>query len=136
MVKIHWHPAPGELRRWAVAMLVGTALGGAVLHFFLHQPLAARVLWTYGTLSFATGLTGTMAARPFYLLWMGFVWTVATTVGTLALAAVFYLVVTPIGLAARLLGRDRLGLRRPLPTVSSFWEKTPPRREDRFDRPF
>ena len=36
-------------------------------------------------------------------------------VGTLALAVVFFLVVTPLGLAARLAGRDRLGLRRPSP---------------------
>lgn len=136
MVKIHWHPAPGELRRWAVAMLVGTALGGAVLHFLFHEPLAARVLWTFGALSFATGLTGTVVARPFYLLWMGFVWTVSTTLGTLALVVVFYFVVTPIGLVARLFGRDRLHLRRPSATVSSFWEKSPPMRVDRFDRPF
>ena len=136
MVHIEWHPAPRELRRWAVVMLAGTGLGGCVFHFLFDQPLAARVLWTFGVVSFATGLTGTIVARPFYLFWMGFVWIVSTTLGTLALAVVFYCVVTPIGLVARLLGRDRLRLRRPSTTVSSFWEKTPPLRADRFDRPF
>ena len=136
MVHINWHPAPRELRRWAIAMLLGTALGGLVLHFLLDQPAAARVLWTFGVLSFATGLTGTLVARPFYLLWMGFVWSISITLGTIALAVVFYLVVTPIGLGARLLGRDRLHLRRPSPATTSFLEKAPPMRADRFDRPF
>jgi hypothetical protein len=136
MVPIDWHPAPRDLRRWAVAMLIGTALGGAVFHFLLDHPAAARILWGFGAISFATGITGTIVARPFYLLWMGFVWTVSTTLGTLALAFVFYCVVTPIGLLARLAGRDRLHLRRPPPDLESFWEKTPTRRADRFERPF
>ena len=49
---------------------------------------------------------------------------VNTVVGTLALAGVFFLVVTPLGLVARLSGRDRLGLARP-PAGRSLWQPLP-----------
>jgi hypothetical protein len=52
---------------------------------------------------------------------MGFVWVVGTLIGTLALAVVYFLVVTPLGLAARVAGRDRLGLRCP-PAGASLWQ--------------
>jgi hypothetical protein len=55
---------------------------------------------------------------------MGFVFVVGPVIGTLALAAVYFLVVTPLGLAARLAGRDRLGLRRPAPGAS-LWQSLP-----------
>ncbi len=136
MVSIQWHPSRSELRRWSVFVLAGAVVGGCVLHFPFGQLVPARALWTFGALSFVAGMTGTRAALPFYLLWMGFVWVVSQVLGTLALALVFYLVVTPLGIGVRLLGRDRLKLRRPDPAAQSFWEDVPPRRLDRSDRPF
>ena len=136
MIHINWHPTSTELRRWGAVMLFGTAAGGCVLYFLLGQPALARSLWVFGALSFSAGVTGTRAALPFYLVWMSLVWVISQTLGTLALAAVFYFVVTPIGLAARLCGRDRLKLRRPPPGTPTLWEKVPAVRQDRFDRPF
>ena len=136
MVHINWRPTSTELRRWGAIMLLGTAAGGCVLYFLLGQPAPARVLWIFGALSFASGITGTKAALPFYFVWMSLVWGISHTLGALALAVVFYLVVTPIALAARLCRRDRLQLRRPPPGAPSLWEEVPPMRSDRFDRPF
>jgi hypothetical protein len=134
MFRIDWNPPPSALRRWAVAVLAGTAIAGCILHFLLGHTTPALVLWTFGTLAFATGLTGTVLARPFYLAWNALAWLISQNLGTAALAIVFFLVATPIGLAARLLGRDKLRLRRP--SAPSPWIKTPPSRADRFDRPF
>ncbi|MBU6183241.1 MAG: hypothetical protein KGR46_10580 [Verrucomicrobia bacterium] len=134
MLRIDWNPPPAALRRWAVAVLAGTAIAGAILHFLLNHTTAATVLWSFGALAFATGITGTRAARPFYMAWMGLAWLISQTLGTAALAIVFFFVATPIALATRLLGRDRLLLRRP--AADSLWGKSPPVRTDRFDRPF
>jgi hypothetical protein len=81
-------------------------------------------LWGFGLFSLVTAGTGTRLGLPAYWLWMGFVFVVGTVIGTLALAAVYFLVVTPLGLAARLAGRDRLGLRRPAPGAS-LWQPLP-----------
>lgn len=136
MIPIDWHPSPVALRRWGLLMLLGSAVGGCVFYFLFGHPVAARVFWIFGSVSFLTGLTKTKAALPFYLVWMGLVWGISTTLGTLAMALVFFFVVTPIGLVARVFGRDRLGLRRPAPDRMTLWQSVPPRRGDRFDRPF
>ncbi|MFM8365203.1 MAG: SxtJ family membrane protein [Verrucomicrobiota bacterium] len=134
MTRINWNPSPRSLRHWALTMLVATALAGCILEFLLGHSVPARIVWGIGAVTFATGITGTKIARPFYLAWMGFVWVVSWILGTIALAAVFYLVVTPIGVVARLLGRDCLKLRRPAP--GSLWETVPAPRKDGFDRTF
>jgi polyferredoxin len=71
----------------------------------------APFLWAFGALALVTAGTGSRVGRPVYLAWMGFAWLVGTVLGTLALALVFYGVVTPLALVARAMGRDRLDVR-------------------------
>lgn len=136
MTPIDWKPGPLELRRWGILMLVGTAIGGGILQVLLDRPEMARALWVFGAVSCVSALTCPKAGYVCYLLWMGFVWLVSSVLGTLAMGAVFFLVITPMGLVARLCGRDRLKLSRPAPGVASFWQPAPRQRLDRIDRPF
>ena len=120
MITINWHPAPAELRRWGVTVAAALAVSGSLFQFvdwgmFRAGHGLAPWLWGFGLIALVTAGTGTRLGMPAYWLWMTFVFLVGTTIGTLALAVVFFLVVTPLGLAARLAGRDRLGLRRPSP---------------------
>ena len=120
MITINWHPAPAALRRWAVTVAAALAVSGSLFQFvdwgmFRAGHGLAPWLWGFGLIALVTAGTGTRLGMPAYWLWMTFVFLVGTTIGTLALAVVFFLVVTPLGLAARLADRDRLGLRRPSP---------------------
>lgn len=120
MITINWHPAPAELRRWGVTVAAALAVSGSLFQFvdwgmFRAGHGLAPWLWGFGLVALVTAGTGTRLGMPAYWLWMTFVFLVGTTIGTLTLAVVFFLVVTPLGLAARLAGRDRLGLRRPSP---------------------
>ena len=120
MITISWHPAPAELRRWGVTVAAALAVSGSLFQFvdwgmFRAGHGLAPWLWGFGLVALVTAGTGTRLGMPAYWLWMTFVFLVGTTIGTLTLAVVFFLVVTPLGLAARLAGRDRLGLRRPSP---------------------
>jgi hypothetical protein len=134
MIRVDWHPSPSHLRRWAVMVALGLAVSGSLFHFVDWGPFRAGHalapwIWGFGAFALVTAGTGTSLGLPAYWAWMGLSWTIGTALGTLALAAVFFLVVTPLGLAARLAGRDRLGLRRP-PAGVSLWHPLPARAHD------
>jgi hypothetical protein len=125
MIKINWHPSPGELRQWA--FLIGPALGlvGSLFYFvdwgiFAGGSGFAKFLWSFGALALVTGATGTKIGLPAYWAWMGFVYVVSSIIGHAALSLTYFLVVAPLALLARMLGRDRLQLRTR--TKSSYWQ--------------
>lgn len=124
MTRINWHPSPREMRVWAAVLAVALGVVGSLFHFvdwgiFSGGQGFARFLWGFGAFAFLTGITGTKLGLPAYWLWMGFVWTVSWAISHVALAATFFLVVTPLALIARLIGRDRLQLRRR--STKSYW---------------
>lgn len=134
IVTIDWHPDARHLRRWAIvtAILLGTA--GAIFRFvdwgmFAAGRPIAPFLWGFGAFALATAGTGRRIGLPAYWAWMGFTWVVGTALGTVALGAVFYGVVTPLGAVARIFGRDRLDL-RPAQPGQSMWRPLPERRHD------
>jgi len=139
MITIDWHPEPAHLRRWAFTVASGLAVSGSLFQFvdwgiFRAGHAIAPWLWGFGAVALVTAGTGTRFGLPAYWLWMAIVWLIGTTIGTLALAAVFYLVVTPLGMVARLVGRDRLRLGRP-PADVSLWQSLPQASHDP-SRPF
>jgi hypothetical protein len=124
MITIHWHPNPSELRRWALLTAAALGVMGTVFFFevFGLLPRArgmAFILWGFGAFALVTAGTGTRAGLPAYWLWMGFVFVVGTVIGTVALGVVYYLVLVPTAVVARLMGRDRLRLREP--RGASMW---------------
>ncbi|MFM8459661.1 MAG: SxtJ family membrane protein [Chthoniobacterales bacterium] len=125
MTKINWHPSPREMRVWAAVLAAALGIVGSLFYFvdwgiFSGGQGFARFLWSFGAFAFLTGITGTKLGLPAYWLWMGFVWMVSWVITHTALTAVFFLVVTPLALVARLFGRDRLQL-QPKAT-GSYWQ--------------
>lgn len=60
--------------------------------------------------------------RSIYRGWMKAVWPIGWVVSHLILAVAFYLVITPVGLLIRLIGRDALE-RHFDPSATSYWRK-------------
>lgn len=130
---INWSPAPRELRQWA--LITGPALGivGGLFYFvdwgiFRGGEGFAKFLWGFGAFALVTGMTGTKLGWPAYRAWMGFVYAMSWMIGHVALALVYWLVVAPLGLVARLIGRDRLQLRTR--GRGSYWHALPARPHD------
>lgn len=103
------------MRRWAVTLALALSVVGSLFHFLDWGIFAggrgfALFLWTFGAVALLTGITGTKLGLPAYWAWMGFVKVVSSVIGYTSLTVVYYLVVTPMALFARLLGRDRLQL--------------------------
>lgn len=72
-----------------------------------------------------SGLGMPRVLRPFYLVWMRFASILGWINTRLVLTAFFFLVLTPIGLVLRMMGKDLLDKsidRR----VRSYWVKRPP----------
>lgn len=129
MTKINWHPSPAEMRRWAVLVAAALAVAGALFYFVNWGIFAggrgfALFLWSFAAGAFSTGITGTKLGLPAYWAWMGFVWTVSWVIGHIALAATYFLVVTPLAVIGRLVGRDRLALQKAGDEIS-FWQPVP-----------
>ncbi|MEO7192307.1 MAG: SxtJ family membrane protein [Vicinamibacterales bacterium] len=116
-------PSQKHLRQFAGLFLV-IFLGMAATRWFGgRHDLTARVLAVAAVVVGVTGLAAPSLVRPIYTGWMIAAFPIGWTVSRLVLLAIFFLVVTPIGLAFRLFGRDALHLRRHTPTT--YWTAKP-----------
>ena len=118
---VNRNPDERELRKFGWSLLIGSVLVGAV---FWYRGSASRGLelhlgWTGGPqqwiacffwgLGFITCLLSRVhppASRPVYLVWMTVMGAIGTVVTRILLAAVFYFMITPIGLWRRRGRRD------------------------------
>ena len=74
--------------------------------------------------------------RPLYFLWMKAVSPLAWVVSNALLAAVYFLVITPIGLVVRAFGRDQLARQFERSSASYWIEETPVSDTTRYFRQY
>ena len=139
MTQINRHPSPRELRVWATLLALALGVVGSLFYFvdwgiFSGGHAFAHFLWSFGAFAFFTGITGTKLGLPAYWLWMSFVWSVSWIITHVALTAVFLLVVTPLAMIARLVGRDRLQVRQP--ASDTYWQSLKSARGHNPERQF
>ncbi len=73
-----------------------------------------------GMVLLALGAALPKALKPVYIAWMGLALALGFVVSHLVLTLFFFLVITPVGWAARLLGRDFLR-RKPDRQAPTYW---------------
>lgn len=112
-------PRPAVLRQFAVLSLA--VFGGlAAWRALVGQVDGWTALWAVlGGGIGGLGLWRPEAIRLVYQAWMVAAFPIGWTVSRLILAAVYFLVFTPLAVAMRLAGRDVLGLRRR--NSRSYW---------------
>ena len=81
---------------------------------------AASVLGGLGAALTVLGLTVPMILKPVYRVWMALAVVLGFIMTRVILTVVYYLIMTPIGLIMRLLGKDPLH-RRIDPNAASYW---------------
>ncbi len=136
LVQVDWNPGPKILRTFAGSLVATGVLVAGVVGAW-----GARTLVGYGLggLFVAAGLLALIGPaalkRPIYLAFTGPAWVLGNVVSRVLVAAVFYLLVTPMGLVAGRFGYDPLGLRA---KKASYWSPVPadPSRPDNHERPF
>ncbi len=118
LIEINWNPDRRRLRRFGVVALVAFAVVGAWV--FLRHGLfgltlsegaacvAAYVLWVIAAVCGVLAAVAPRALRPLYLGLSLVGLPIGLVVSHVVMGVVFYIVLVPIGLVMRLLGRDPL----------------------------
>jgi hypothetical protein len=130
LIEIDWKPDRRKLRGFGVICLVAFGAIGTWIYFREHifgfdvaPPTAAKlgcVLWTLAGLCGLLGAAAPAALRPLYVALTAATLPIGYVLSHVMMGALFYLVVTPIGLVLRLMGRDAM-CRRFEPKARTYW---------------
>jgi hypothetical protein len=119
MITPEWRPDEKRLRQFAVISLFGFGAMAFAVWRTHGATWPAGLLALFGAVVCAAGLVRPTSVRPVYVGLMAVTLPIGWVVSGLLLRAVFYLVVTPVGLVFRAIGRDALQLEQP--KTSSYW---------------
>lgn len=109
---------PRDLRKFGLTV-GGVFLGLGVLFYLRHKPWWPWFV-TPGAPLAVLGAILPRSMKWIYVGWMTLAMLMGAVVSTVLLTLLFYFVVTPIGLVARLAGKDFLR-QKPEPSAASFW---------------
>jgi hypothetical protein len=133
-VRLKLKEDPGEWMKFAVVAAVVAGAAGVLL--FRRQVISDTQL-RIGLVLLGLGLVGSLFRprwyRPLYRAGMTISFHIGQVIGRVLLAVLFFLVLTPMGLLLRVMGKDLLKRKRNT-TVSSYWRRA--RVSERFDRLF
>ncbi len=133
-MKLKLKEEPKEWRKAAWMSALGVAMLSSLLRWRRVLPVAAWEL----VLCLLAALAVAAALRPgwfrgYYRFSTKVGFGLSQMAGRAVLALVFFIVVTPLGLVMRMLGKDPLHLRRPA-RAESYWSEV--RRKSSLDRLF
>jgi hypothetical protein len=138
LLEFNRNPSPREVRQFAVYWLSGFCLlmAAVALVRYGSWPVAAA-LGLGAVASIALGLLRPAWMRIVFLIWIGAAFPIGWLISHTLMAVIYFLVITPIGLLMRLLGRDPLA-RRFDRSATSYWISRPPQATDpsRYFRQF
>jgi hypothetical protein len=114
----HLVTGPRELRKF------GFTVGGVFLLLSLWFLYRHKPFWPWlaapGVVLVLCGAVHAKAIKYIFIGWMAMAFGLGLIVSTVLLTLFFYLIVTPIGLSARLLGKDFLS-QKLQPSARSYW---------------
>ena len=121
LVTIQWNPNRRELRNFGIVMTIASVVVGGVV---AAKTRALGPLCAGGAVGGAFLLASTLlpsVGRLLYKGWMGLAWALGMVATPVLLGVVYFLVITPIGLALRLCGRDSLQRRKR--NAPTYWRE-------------
>ncbi len=133
-VQINWKPTRRTLKQFGwIALGMGIVL--SVVLRWLHglPPVGMAVLVGFGVLALVFGYLWPAAARVLFVGLSLLTAPIGFVLGLVVLAAFYFLILTPVGLVFRLIGRDVLRRRWPDRDPSAW---VPHRRTDDMQRYF
>jgi hypothetical protein len=108
LIEFKRNPTPKELRQFGLLWLPAIFLALVAWTAFRSQMSWAAALASCGVLSLLIGIWQPRWLRPIYVLWMALAFPFGWLLAHLLLAAIYFLLITPIGLILRVVRRDPL----------------------------
>jgi len=107
-----------DLRKFG--LLVGGIFAGLGILFWARGKAHYPYFLAPGIALVALGLAIPKVLKPVYIAWMSLAIVLGFVISNVILTLFFFLVITPIGLLARILGKDFLSLKLDR-SASSYW---------------
>ena len=106
-----------DIRSFGITIGIILFIISAIL--FYYDKSSHQIIAYIGGGFISLGLIIPIILKPIYILWMTFAVILGWVMTRVILSAVFYIIITPIGIITRLLGEDFLNLRRI--KADSYW---------------
>ena len=137
LIQVNWHPNRKELRNFGIIALIASALA-ALLLFFAWKVEAkwALIVFGAGVVVFLTGLIWARLCRIIYVILTAISLPIGMAVSFTLLAVFYALLIIPLSLFFRCIGRDPLQRRRDCSAKSYWVPRQPPDHAGRYYRQF
>lgn len=134
LVSVNWNPSRKDLNGFRIIAVVATTL----IAVLLYTLKGVDVRWCAGIMAFGgliwlSGLVSLTLTRYIYVTLMAITLPIGLVVSMVLMAAVYFGLVTPLGLIFRLIGRDAL-CRKFDPEAPTYW--LPHRQTKKVERYF
>jgi hypothetical protein len=133
--RINWHPSRRDLRYFAVTLAIVVVLLALILVLggkYRSAGWVAAIGLGVSLVCYFIPLFG----KVIYLPWMAATYVLGRIVSPIVIAIIFYLLVTPIALVNRLMGKDRLRLKKPKDLNTYFVDHTEAQDKESMRRQF
>jgi len=121
LIEIKWRPKPKELRNFGKITLIASAAVSILLYVFKDIETKWSVaIATLGISVFLTSLSSIKLTRFIYLGLTLITFPIGWTISFILMALFYFLLITPLGLFFRLMGKDLLS-RKFNPNAKSYW---------------
>jgi hypothetical protein len=137
LIEINWNPKRKDLRNFGIIALIATIIISLLL--YLLKGLGIHWMLVISGIGFAIFLSSLISAKLTRIIYLGLTLItlpIGWIVSFILLATFYFLIITPLGLVFRLLGRDSL-CRKFDSAKDSYWlTYRPPGTIDRYFHQF
>jgi hypothetical protein len=137
LIEIDWNPKNKQLKNFGKIALVATTVISLLLYFIKGVAIQwITIILAFGIIIFIISLTSLKLTKLIYLGMILLTLPIGFVVSFVLLAAFYYLLLTPLGLIFRLIGRDPL-YRRFDKNAKSYWlTRHPPKGPEQYFHQF
>ncbi len=137
LVEIKWNPNLKELRDFGKIALIATAILGLLLYVFKGIGIEwSLAIWALGIIIFLTSLISIKLTRLIYLGLILITFPIGWVVSFILMALFYFLLITPLGVVFRLMGKDLLNQKFDQEAKSYWVARKPPENLSRYFHQF
>ena len=136
-VEINWHPKQKQLQNFGKIALIATAVISLLLYVLKGTAIQwALIIFAVGLIIFLSSIISLRLTRGIYVVLTAVTFPIGWVVSFTLLAIFYFLLLAPLGLIFRLMGRDAL-CRKFDATAESYWlSRQEPESPEQYFRQF